>query len=315
MEPIHYSSNDMWWGTLGTVRPFSNFHPDQDVMEIHNALDRKDVGTLVNILTNRNNAQRQVIAAEYKQTTNKDLIASLKKALSGDLEDLLLDLMMLPEHFDAQRLQDAMAGLGTDEEGLMEILSTRSREQLQHINNAFQQRFKKDLEKELRGETSGDFAKLVVALLKKADSPALVQKDVEALAASLSGKKANAAPWIEIMTSRNSAHLNNVLMELELQLGQPVEQTLEKRFSGDFQMGLKVLVQCIQSPEVYLAKRLSTMKTSMVHGIMVSHCEEDLLCIRAAFLKLTGNSLYSALQKHFKGEHLQALLGICRSED
>lgn len=30
-----------------------------------------DVGTLVNILTNRNNAQRQVIAAEYKQTTNK----------------------------------------------------------------------------------------------------------------------------------------------------------------------------------------------------------------------------------------------------
>uniref|UniRef100_A0A3B3C113 Annexin A14 n=1 Tax=Oryzias melastigma TaxID=30732 RepID=A0A3B3C113_ORYME len=161
---------DMWWGTLGTVRPFSNFHPNRDVMEIHNALDRKDVGTLVNILTNRNNAQRQVIAAEYKQTTNKDLIASLKKALSGDLEDLLLDLMMLPEHFDAQRLQDAMAGLGTDEEGLMEILSTRSREQLQHINNAFQQRElqrrHKDLEKELRGETSGDFAKLVVALLK-----------------------------------------------------------------------------------------------------------------------------------------------------
>uniref|UniRef100_A0A3B3C1U2 Annexin n=1 Tax=Oryzias melastigma TaxID=30732 RepID=A0A3B3C1U2_ORYME len=149
---------DMWWGTLGTVRPFSNFHPNRDVMEIHNALDRK--GTLVNILTNRNNAQRQL------SVSFQDLIASLKKALSGDLEDLLLDLMMLPEHFDAQRLQDAMAGLGTDEEGLMEILSTRSREQLQHINNAFQQRFKKDLEKELRGETSGDFAKLVVALLK-----------------------------------------------------------------------------------------------------------------------------------------------------
>lgn len=86
---------DMWWGTLGTVRPFSNFHPDQDAMEIQAALDRKgasrradlrpavlisvliscelcsDAGTLVNLLTNRNNAQRQVIAVEYKKMTNK----------------------------------------------------------------------------------------------------------------------------------------------------------------------------------------------------------------------------------------------------
>uniref|UniRef100_A0A8C7Z1G1 Annexin n=1 Tax=Oryzias sinensis TaxID=183150 RepID=A0A8C7Z1G1_9TELE len=315
MKPLHYSSDDMWWGTLGTIRPFSNFRPDQDAMEIQAALDGKDAGTLVNLLTNRNNAQRQVIAVEYKKMTNKDLNACLKKALSGDLENLLLQLLMLPEHFDAQRLQDAMAGLGTDEETLMEILSTRSKEQLQQINNAFQQWFKKDLEKELRGETSGDFAKLVVALLKKGDSPAVVQRDVEALAASLDGKKANAVPWIEILTSRSSAHLENVLMGLELQLGQALEQMLDKGFSGDFQMGLKVLVQCIQNPEVYLAKRLSTMKTSLVHGIMVSHSEEDLLCIRAAFLKLTGNSLYSTLQKHFKGEHQQALLGICRSED
>jgi len=29
---------------------------------------------------------------------------------------------------------------------------------------------------------------------------------------------------------------------------------------------------------------------------MVSHAEEDLLCIRAAYLKLTGTSLYTALQ-------------------
>uniref|UniRef100_A0A8C7Z2H9 Annexin n=1 Tax=Oryzias sinensis TaxID=183150 RepID=A0A8C7Z2H9_9TELE len=209
MKPLHYSSDDMWWGTLGTIRPFSNFRPDQDAMEIQAALDGKDAGTLVNLLTNRNNAQRQVIAVEYKKMTNKDLNACLKKALSGDLENLLLQLLMLPEHFDAQRLQDAMAGLGTDEETLMEILSTRSKEQLQQINNAFQQWFKKDLEKELRGETSGDFAKLVVALLKKGDSPAVVQRDVEALAASLDGKKANAVPWIEILTSRSSAHLEN----------------------------------------------------------------------------------------------------------
>lgn len=39
-----------------------------------------------------------------------------------------------------------------------------------------------------------------------------------------------------------------------------------------------------------------TFQAPIVQGILVSHCEEDLLCIRAAFLKLTGTSLYTALQ-------------------
>lgn len=117
------------------------------------------------------------------------------------------------------------------------------------------------------------------------------------------------------MTSRDLDHLSNVLIGLEVELEQTVDQIVEKRFTGDFRLGLRILVQCIQSPDVYLAKRLQTMKKELVQRIMVSHSEEDLLCIRAAFIKLTGNSLYAALQKHFKGDYLQALLAICRSED
>uniref|UniRef100_A0A8D3AZN8 Annexin n=1 Tax=Scophthalmus maximus TaxID=52904 RepID=A0A8D3AZN8_SCOMX len=302
MDPDYFKSHEMCWGTLGTVRPFSNFHPDRDVVEIQAALDKKDALTLVRILTNRSNAQRQVIAKTFGETTQKDLAAGVKKALAGDLEVLLLDLLMPSLQYEAHRLQQAMAGLGTDEETLMEILCTRSGEQLQEISAAYKQLYKKDLEKELKGETSGDFEKLVLALLNS-------------LLASLNGKKADAGPWINILTSRDSDHLNNVLMGLELESGQMVEEAVEKRFAGDLRLGLKVLVECIQSPDVYLARRLTTLKTSIVQGIMVSHSEEDLLCIRVAYLKLTGTSLYTALQKEFKGDHLQALLAICRSED
>lgn len=40
----------------------------------------------------------------------------------------------------------------------------------------------------------------------------------------------------------------------------------------------------------------SSLQAAIVQGVMVAHSEEDLLCIRAAYLKLTGTSLYSALQ-------------------
>lgn len=315
MDPDYFTSYDMCWGTLGTVRPFSNFHPDRDAMEIQAALDKKDTVTLVTILTNRSNDQRQVIASTFEELTHKDLAGSLKKALSGDLEALLLDLLMPPVQYEAQRLQQAMAGLGTDEETLLEILCTRAGKQLQEICAAYKQLYKKDLEKEMKGETSGDFAKLVVALLNKEDVTSGVQRDIESLLVSLKGKKAEAGPWIDILTSRDSNHLDKVLMGVELESGQMVEEIVEERFSGDIRLGLKVLVQCIQSPDVYLAKRIATMKTPLVQGIMVSHSEEDLLCIRAAFIKLTGTSLYTTLQKHFKGDHLQALLAVCRSED
>ncbi|XP_042292422.1 annexin A2 [Thunnus maccoyii] len=315
MDPEYFKSYEMCWGTLGTVRPFSNFHPDRDAKEIQAALEKKDAGTLVRILTNRSNAQRQVIAKTFEDITRKDLAAGLKKALAGDLETLLLELLMPPLEYEAHRLQQAMAGLGTDEETLMEILCTRSGKQLQEISAAYTYLYKKDLEKELKGETSGDFAKLVVALLHKENVTGGVQKDIQSLSASLNGKKADAGPWIDILTSRESDHLNKVLTGLELESGLMLDQALEKRFTGDIRLGLRVLVQCIQSPDAYLAKRLTTKKASTVQGIMVSHCEEDLLCIRAAYLKLTGTSLYTALQTQFKGDYLQALLAICRSED
>ncbi|XP_063755520.1 annexin A2 isoform X2 [Eleginops maclovinus] len=313
MDPEYFQCYDMCWGTLGTVRPFSNFHSDVDAMEIQKSLEKK--GTLVRILTNRTNAQRQEIAKAFEELTQKDLAAALKKALSGELEDLLLELLMPPLQYEAYCLQQAMVGIGTDEETLLEILCTRSGMVLQEISAAYKEIYKKDLDKELKGESSGDFAKLLMALLNKEELAGGVQRDIEALSATLNGKKADAGPWIDILTSRDADHLNKVLMGLELDIGQMVDQALEKKFSGDIRLGLKVLVECIQSPEGYLAKRLATSKTPILQRIMVSHSEENLLCIRAAYLKLTGTSLYTALQKQFKGDHLQALLAICRSED
>ncbi|XP_075867619.1 annexin A2 isoform X1 [Nelusetta ayraudi] len=315
MDTDYFKSHEMSWGTLGTVRPFPNFHPDRDVMEIQSALERKDAVTLVRILTNRNNDQRQEIVKTFKEITQKDLQAGLKKALSGEVETLLLELLMPPLEFEANRLQQAMVGLGTDEETLLEILCTRTGKQLQDIAAAYSYLHKKDLEKELKGETSGDFSKLVLALLHKESVSAPVERDIESLSATLNGKKADVGPWIQILTSRYPEHLDKVLMGLELQCGQVVNEVLEKKFTGDVRLGLKVLAQCIQNPNAYLAKRLTSTKAAIVQGVMVAHSEEDLLCIRAAYLKLTGTSLYTALQKQFKGDHLQALLAICRAED
>ncbi|XP_052327884.1 annexin A2 isoform X2 [Oncorhynchus keta] len=283
MDMEYLPSYEMSWGTLGTVRPFLNFHAKKDAVNIQTALQQKDAPTLIKILTNRSNAQRQIIAQIFKTITEKELSSGLKKALSGELENLLLALLMTPLQFEAYRLRQSMEGIGTDEEGLLEILCTRSPKALANITSTYKEQYNKDLETDLKGETSGDFAKLVLALLKKKKVVGMVQRDTETLAEAINQAKADPGPWITILTTRDSEHLNKV--------------------------------RCIQSPNLYLAQRLETMKAAIVQGVMVSHSEEDLLCVRVAYLRQTGTSLYTALQKQFKGDHLQALLAICRSED
>ncbi|XP_051527684.1 annexin A2-like [Myxocyprinus asiaticus] len=318
-EALAYTSETMWWGTLGSIRPYPNFRPEKDVSHLQAALDKKDLNTLVGIITNRSNAQRQSLARVYKTLTQKELDASLKKALSGDLQSLILGLMMTPERFEAHRLHKAMEGAGTNEDTLLEILCTRTPQQLSDIKAAYNLEYKRDLEKDLISETSGDFSKLIVALLKKENGSGVINQDVMALSEELKNKKPAAEIWISILTTRHPDHLNTVLSKLEFEKGQTMDEALEGHFkgalSGDLKKGLKTLVRCIQNQHLYLAQRIQTMKGPVVQGVMVSHSEEDLLRVRVAYLQSTGTSLYTTLQKQFKGELQQALLAICRAED
>ncbi|KAF7692800.1 annexin A2 [Silurus meridionalis] len=329
-EPItiEYFPNkqSMWWGTLGTVRPFLPFDPVMDARQICTALDQKnaDVMTLVKILTNRTNAQRQGIASAYKNQTQKDLSPVLKKGLSGAVQELLLALMMTPACFDAHRLRQSMEGLGTDEEALLEVLCTRSSDQLRNITIAYREEYGRYLENDLISETSKDFTKLVLAILKKEEMNMLgkidyklIDQDVMGLSDAVAGKKSNPETWIQVLTSRNSDHLNRVLSKLEVQKGEAVDKTIQKNFSGDLRLGLQILVQTIQNTPLFLAQRLHTCmkKNAVVRGIMVARSEEDLLRVRVEFRKLTNQSLYSTLQKEFKGDLQMALLALCRSED
>lgn len=90
---------------------------------------------------------------------------------------------------------------------------------------------------------------------------------LQTLLAAVNAKKAEGGPWIDTLTSRHPEHLqkgdelfmlvclsvvialsdtlifvlSTVLMEMEMECGQNIDHIFEKRFSGDFRLGLKVL--------------------------------------------------------------------------
>ncbi|XP_078394048.1 annexin A2-like, partial [Cetorhinus maximus] len=288
-----------------------------------------DEATIVRILSNRTLEQRQVIAKAFQKQYNTDLESLLKKKLSGYLENVMLSLLKSPAVLDAQELKEAMKGLGTDEETLIEIMVTRSNRELQEIKAVYKEEFQKDLEKDIISDTNGRFQKLLLVLLKgqrEANSSVinyeLIEEDAKTLQA-VSSKKKNPDfdVWIPILTERSQNHLNRVFKLYKIYTSCDITETIKKQMKGDDEKCFLALVQSIQNTPEFLAERLQSSMKSLgtkdktLTRLLVSRCEIDLLSIRAEFRKKYGKSLYSTIQGDTKGDYRCALLGLCRAED
>lgn len=66
------------------------------------------------------------------------MIKDLKSDTSGNFSNLLERLLMSPVELDCFELKQAVKGIGTSEETLIEILASRSNERLKAINESYQ---------------------------------------------------------------------------------------------------------------------------------------------------------------------------------
>ncbi|VDM84611.1 unnamed protein product, partial [Strongylus vulgaris] len=92
------------------------------------------------------------------------LFQDLKSELSGDFEDLILALMEPTAVYDAKQLHKAVQGLGTKESVLIEIMTSRTNQQIAQIRSVYKQLYHRELEADLIGDTSGYFQRLLVSL-------------------------------------------------------------------------------------------------------------------------------------------------------
>jgi annexin A7/11 len=99
--------------------------------------------------------------AKHKHT----LETAIKKETSGHYEDLLVGLTKAPLIYYCDRLYSAIHGAGTDERALNFIFAILDFDELRAVKQLYEQRHKVPLEKAIKGDTSGNYEDLLVALL------------------------------------------------------------------------------------------------------------------------------------------------------
>uniref|UniRef100_A0A6I8NAS4 Annexin n=1 Tax=Ornithorhynchus anatinus TaxID=9258 RepID=A0A6I8NAS4_ORNAN len=314
----------------GSINEFGDFDANQDAEALYSAM--KGIGSdkeaILELITSRNNRQRNEICQSYKSLYGKDLIADLKYELTGKFERLIVGLMRPLAYFDAKEIKDAIAGIGTDEKCLIEILASRTNQQVHQLVEAYKDAYERDLEGDVIADTSGHFQKMLVVLLqgtREEDdvvSEDLVQQDVQTLYEAGELKwGTDEAEFIYILGNRSKQHLRLVFDEYLKTTGKPIESSIRAELSGDFQKLMLAVVKCVRSTAEYFAERLfkamkglGTRDNTLIR-IMVSRSELDMLDIREVFRTKYEKSLFSMIKNDTSGEYKKALLKLCGGDD
>ncbi|XP_065807849.1 annexin A3a isoform X2 [Labrus bergylta] len=326
-KPSSFSAKD---GERGTIKPKAHFDAGDDAEALKKAMEGIGTNekTLIDILTRRTNAQRQLISEAYEATTGTALVDDLKGETGGDFEDLLVALATPPAVYDCHEVMRAMKGGGTVESVLIEIFASRSNEQIQALNEAYLTETEKMVTLDMKSEISGDFgdALLVLAKGQRDESTTVDTQKAKEDAKTLyeAGEKkwgTDESKFIEILCHRSIPQLRQTLVEYKNISGKTLQESIEGEMSGDLQELLVAIVKCVKSAPAYFAELLyHSMKgggtdESTLNRVMVSRSEIDLLDIRAEFKKLYEYSLHSAIESDVGGDYKKILLKLCGGDD
>ncbi|CAI2729885.1 unnamed protein product [Schistosoma spindalis] len=261
---------------------------------------------VIKVMGRRPVVQRIAILQRFRSMYGKQLPSKFISKLTGCFKDCLIALCYAPAEFDAIELRRAMRGTDTDEDTIIEILCTRTNEQIRRIKDVYPKLFNgRDLEDDANNDTENPFKSIYIALLKANRDEFtfingnLVQRDAEVLFNTLKQDiRIDESKFIPILITRSYGHLRAVFNEYSL-LG---ERDLEEEMREHELNSLVSIVRCIQNRPRYFAEKLvkatkHTEKYSKtIIRIIISRCEVDMGQIMEEFLNLNGEPLNNCLQ-------------------
>ncbi|KAF1395411.1 hypothetical protein PFLUV_G00011240 [Perca fluviatilis] len=293
----------------GTVKASLNFNATTDAEALYKAM--KGLGTdeaaILQLLVARSNAQRQQIKTAYKTLFGKDLVNDLKSELTGKFETLIVNLMTPPLAYDVTLLHNAIKGAGTNEKVLVEVLASRTPQQVKDIVTAYRQEYDAVLEEDIAGDTSGHFKRLLVILLQANRQQGIQQEYIEVDAQALfkAGEQkfgTDEQSFVTILGNRSAEHLRKVFDTYMKLAGFEMEESIKRETSGSLKDLLLAVVKCARSVPAYFAETLyyamkgaGTDDDTLIR-VMVSRSEVDMLDIRTEFRRMFACSLFSMIK-------------------
>lgn len=215
-----------------------------------------------------------------------------------------------------------MKGFGTDEKAIINVLANRTNLQRQEITLQFKTLYGKDLVKDLKSETSGNFELLLVAMMMP-----LPQFYAKELHDAMTGIGTDECVLIEVMCTMSNHEIRVIKQAYEAMYGRTLEDDLRDDTSGNFKR-LMVSLCCANrdesfdvDPEAAVEDAKELLRAgelrfgtdeSMFNAILVQRNIPQLRQIFQEYENITGHSIETAIDNEFSGDVKKGLLAIVK---
>ncbi|KAK9532621.1 hypothetical protein VZT92_009996 [Zoarces viviparus] len=139
----------------------------KDIYEAGEARWGTDEVKFLTVLCVRNRNHLLRVFEEYQKISGRDIEDSIKREMSGCLEDVFLAIVKCIRDkpaFFAERLYKSMKGLGTTDSVLIRIMVARAEIDMLDIKAQFLKMYGKTLYSFIKGDTSGDYRTILLQL-------------------------------------------------------------------------------------------------------------------------------------------------------
>uniref|UniRef100_A0A8C7Y572 Annexin n=1 Tax=Oryzias sinensis TaxID=183150 RepID=A0A8C7Y572_9TELE len=130
----------------------------KDIFEAGEARWGTDEVKFLTVLCVRNRNHLLRVFDEYKKISKRDIEDSIKREMSGSLEDVFLAIGLSTE------MCSLKFGLGTTDSVLIRIMVSRAEIDMLDIKEHFLKMYGKSLHSFIKGDTSGDYRKILLEL-------------------------------------------------------------------------------------------------------------------------------------------------------
>jgi hypothetical protein len=124
-----------------------------------------DERTYMTIVAMNCREQLLLIDQNYRRTHPKGMEHAIKSETSGRFRDTMLACITPPDIYFAQRVKEAVDGAGTNDLSIICAFVANERPHLQMIARAYQSRYGKSMAKRVSDDVSGDYKRILMALL------------------------------------------------------------------------------------------------------------------------------------------------------
>ena len=283
----------------------------------------KDDNALIKLVISKTNKERLQMKDEYNSTQNSDLIEDLKSAYSGHFKDVLVGLFYSPLDYDCYQIRKAVKGLGTDEEALIEILTTRTSEKIEQMKLRYKEMFSgRDMVEDIKSDTSGSFWTVLKALLENkrnsTTNPDLedCQNCAQKLYDSGINKKNTLETFTEILTQKSKEEIITIGKIYHKISQSNILADIKNLFSGDTKKLFTGIVFGLLSPSEYFAelvrdavKGLGTKDTTLLR-IMVTRDEIDMPQIKQFYRQKYDKDMVDDIKDDTSGSYRKILVAL-----